>query len=304
MRCSPGTRRVLQGRVPRAPKRTRPPALRRLLLRGTCIALRLCVIAQRRRALRRACRPTPATQTRRRARRRSRRRVGRTLPTRRVRAMRSMRPAFPHCPHSPSFSSRHPLPLAALHSVGPSPRARDGTARAGSTMATVVLPGTPTVLGTPFEYPESALEYPRGHRWWSPGGCGALEGLPGCSGVLTMGAARVTGVHRCGGTAEGRACGAVVRRRVRLLCRGQQRVPGGLRADRDRGGVPHRRRRRGQDVCCRGGQLYRPAGLLLPHHQQCVVQHARGRRRQLLLAAAVRRCRHHRCAAIYMYVDR
>ena len=48
--------------------------------------------------------------------------------------------------------------------------------------------------------------------------------------------------HGCAAAAaraEGRACGAVVRRCVRVRCRGQQRVPGGLRADRDRGGVPH-----------------------------------------------------------------
>ncbi len=54
-----------------------------------------------------------------------------------------------------------------------------------------------------------------------------------------------TGVRGCRGTAQGRACGAVVRRRVPVRCRGQQRVPGGLRVDRDRGGVPHRGRRRG-----------------------------------------------------------
>jgi hypothetical protein len=49
------------------------------------------------------------------------------------------------------------------------------------------------------------------------------------------------------------ACRAVVRRRVRVRCRGQQRVPGALRADRDGGGVPHRGRRRGQD---RGSSWY------------------------------------------------
>jgi hypothetical protein len=41
------------------------------------------------------------------------------------------------------------------------------------------------------------------------------------------------------------ACRAVVHRCVRVRCRGQQRVPGGLRADRDRDGVPHRGDRRG-----------------------------------------------------------
>ncbi len=41
--------------------------------------------------------------------------------------------------------------------------------------------------------------------------------------------------------------GAVVRRCVRVRRCGQQLVPGGLCADRDRGGVPHRRRRRGHD---------------------------------------------------------
>jgi hypothetical protein len=51
---------------------------------------------------------------------------------------------------------------------------------------------------------------------------------------------------------RGRACGAVVRRRIRLRCRGHQRVPGGLRADRGRGGVPHRRCRRWQDLAIRG----------------------------------------------------
>jgi hypothetical protein len=97
---------------------------------------------------------------------------------------------------------------------------------------------------------------------------------------------------------------AVARRRVRVRCRGQQRVPGGLRADRGRGRVPHRRDRRGQDpeyvVPFRGDLLYLPAGLLLLHQQQqCVLQRPRGRRRQLWPTAAVRRTRHHRCAAAH-----
>ena len=95
-----------------------------------------------------------------------------------------------------------------------------------------------------------------------------------------------------------------LRRRVRVRCRGQQRVPGGLRADRDRGGVPHRRRRRGQDprvfAAFRGDQLSQPARLLLqPRHEHCVLEHPRRRRRQSFLPAAVRRRRYrtHRCAA-------
>jgi hypothetical protein len=36
LRCSPGTRRVLQGRGPRAQKRTRPPALRLCVVRLRC----------------------------------------------------------------------------------------------------------------------------------------------------------------------------------------------------------------------------------------------------------------------------
>jgi hypothetical protein len=111
---------------------------------------RVLSCAQRRPAFRHPFRPTSATPTRRRA----RRRAGRTLPTRQVRAMRSARPAFPHCPHSPLFSSRH-LPAArCIAQRWALPPARDGTARAGSTMAlrlaasAVVLPGIPTVLGT------------------------------------------------------------------------------------------------------------------------------------------------------------
>jgi hypothetical protein len=92
-----------------------------------------------------------------------------------------------------------------------------------------------------------------------------------------------------------------LRRRVRVRCRRQQRVPDGLCADRDRGGVPHRRRRRGQ-ACGVWGIPFRrqqprlPARLLL--HHQCVYEHPRGRRRRSFIPAAVRR-RHrtHRCAA-------
>jgi hypothetical protein len=77
-----------------------------------------------------------------------------------------------------------------------------------------------------------------------------------------------------------------LRRRVRVRCRGQQRVPGGLRADRDRGGVPHRRRRRGQDpgVAFRGDQLLLTAGMLLHYQQQlCVLECPRRRRRRSFL---------------------
>jgi hypothetical protein len=113
LRCSPGTRRVLQRRVPRAQKRTRPPALR--LLSGHSNALRLyaCARAQRRHACRQARprRATSATPTHPRAHRRSRRRAGRTLPTRRVRPMRMPCPPPPHT-HTP-FALRP----AALHCV-------------------------------------------------------------------------------------------------------------------------------------------------------------------------------------------
>ncbi len=106
-----------------------------------------------------------------------------------------------------------------------------------------------------------------------------------------------TGVRGCCSMAEGRACRAVVHRRVRVRCRGQQRVPGGLRADRGRGGVPHRRRRRGQDLWVDFfSGLRLPAGLLhLDHRQHCVLQPPPGRRRRSFLPAAVRR--HQRCAA-------
>jgi hypothetical protein len=90
--------------------------------------------------------------------------------------------------------------------------------------------------------------------------------------------------------------------RVHVRCRRQQFMPGGLRADRDSGGVPHRGRRRGQDRGgpFRGRLLYRPAGLLLLYkRQQCVLQHRPGRRRLLYRPAAVRRChRTNRCAAV------
>ncbi len=55
------------------------------------------------------------------------------------------------------------------------------------------------------------------------------------------------------------------RRRVHLRRRGQQRVPGGLRADRGRGGVPRRRRCRRQElgVAFRVDLPLHPAGLLV-----------------------------------------
>jgi hypothetical protein len=92
------------------------------------------------------------------------------------------------------------------------------------------------------------------------------------------------------------ACGAVVRRRVRVRTLKQQRLPFGLRADHDRGGVPHRRRRRGEDrgVAFLGDHLCLPAGLLLLV-QRSVLQPPYGRRRLQYGRAAVRR-RHHRCA--------
>jgi hypothetical protein len=104
------------------------------------------------------------------------------------------------------------------------------------------------------------------------------------------------------------ACGAVVRRRVRVRTLKQQQLPFGLRADRDRGGVPHRRRRRGQDrgVAFLGDRICLPAGLLLLV-QRSVLQPPYGRRRVFTGPAAVRR-RHHRCAAgrgrAWMYVHR
>jgi hypothetical protein len=112
--------------------------------------------------------------------------------------------------------------------------------------------------------------------------------------VLPPGAARVLACAAAAARPRGRACGAVVRRRVFVRRFGQQRVPGGLRADRGRGGVPHCGHRRGQDLWFRGDRPYLPAGLLLLKHP-CVLQHARGRRR-LLRTAAVR-FHHHRCAA-------
>jgi hypothetical protein len=45
-------------------------------------------------------------------------------------------------------------------------------------------------------------------------------------------AARVLECAAAAARPSGRACGAAMRRRVRVRCRGQQRVPGGLRADR------------------------------------------------------------------------
>jgi hypothetical protein len=93
--------------------------------------------------------------------------------------------------------------------------------------------------------------------------------------------------------------GPVLRRRLRVRRRRQQRVPGGLHSHREPGGVPHRGDRRGQElgVDFFGDRLFLPAGLLLRHQRQhCVLQCARGRRR-LLLTAALRRTRHHRCAA-------
>ena len=100
----------------------------------------------------------------------------------------------------------------------------------------------------------------------------------------------------CVGTAEGRTCCSVVCRRVRVRCRRQQRVPGGLRADRSRGRVPQRGNRRGhaRGERFRGDHLCPAAGLLLLDRQQLRVrQQRRGRRRLLSPPAAVRR--HHRC---------
>jgi hypothetical protein len=109
--------------------------------------------------------------------------------------------------------------------------------------------------------------------------CAALRrGLAVLDEVLpsTRGTARV--LHCTAAAAWPRAF--FVRRCVRVRRRGQQRVPGGLRADRDRGGVPHRGRRRGQDVFSRANRPCLPAGLLPPHQlERCVLQHARGRRR-------------------------
>jgi hypothetical protein len=145
-----------------------------------------------------------------------------------------------------------------------------------------------------------APEYSRRTRHGLPRrrtvGCPELAGgfgpyWRGCSRVLE-------GTPRRWQAEGGLACAGVVRRRVRVRCRGQQRVPGGLRADRDRGRVPHRGGRRGQDpvVAFRGDRLCLPARLHLRHRlQPCVLQHARGRRRRLLRAAAVRR-RDHRYA--------
>jgi hypothetical protein len=108
--------------------------------------VRVIARAQRRPAFRHPFRPTSATPTRPHVCRRRCRRG-------RVRAMRSTRPAFPALPPFPPFSPpATPVPLAAL--CWALPPARDGTARAGSTMAlrlaaaTVVLRGTPAVLGT------------------------------------------------------------------------------------------------------------------------------------------------------------
>ena len=174
MRCSPGTRRVLQGRVPRAPKRTRPPALRPRF--GRSISLTLSY-AQRRHPFRRARPrpPTSVTPTRPRARRPSRQRAGRTLPTRRVRAMRSARPAFPHCAHSPPFSTRH-LP-AALHCIalGPPP-GRVTALHAPEALwhcvrlaaATAVPRGRCEVLRQYWVLSSKCPAYHRGYREWSP----------------------------------------------------------------------------------------------------------------------------------------
>jgi hypothetical protein len=114
--------------------------------------------AQRRHLFRRARprRPTSATPTRPRPRRRSRRRAGRTSPTRRVRPMRvPCRPLALPPPRGPSpFPSpdRHcaqhcialgppPGPVTALH-------APESTMALRLAAATVVLRGTPAVLGT------------------------------------------------------------------------------------------------------------------------------------------------------------
>ncbi len=124
MRCSPGTRRVLQSRVPRAPKRTRPCPLRRLLLgahvlHSHCTRFIVCAAPTR------APTPVPAN-------------VGDTNPPTRATTFAPTRgPNFadptgesdaidatylPSLPPFPFFLLPPPPPLAALHSVGPSPR--------------------------------------------------------------------------------------------------------------------------------------------------------------------------------------
>jgi hypothetical protein len=103
--------------------------------------------------------------------------------------------------------------------------------------------------GTSARAGEGVHGYSRGlHQrcWRAVGSCGVLGGYSWVL-VVPLGdySARLRRHGR--GAAQGVTCGAVVRRRVRGRCRRQQRVPGGLRADRDRGGVPHRGGRRGQD---------------------------------------------------------
>ena len=138
MRCSPGTRRVLQAeyRVHRsAPLR---PHCGCCLVRSVALRLYACARAQRRHPCRRARprRPTSATPTRPRAPQPSRRRAGRTSPTRRVRADAPPRPA----PPDPSpFPAPLPFPLAptaaahSTYSVGPSAGGVTHCARGGST---------------------------------------------------------------------------------------------------------------------------------------------------------------------------
>ncbi len=96
-----------------------------------------------------------------------------------------------------------------------------------------------------------------------------------CSGWVPPGTPAVRlGVLECTAAAVGRGPRVpfVVRRCVRVRCFGQQRVPGGHRSDRGRGGVPHRGRRSGQDreFAFRADLAYRTERLLLLRQLQRV----------------------------------
>jgi hypothetical protein len=177
---------------------------------GTCT---ICVFAHAQR--RHPRRPTSVTPTRRRA----RRRAGPILPTRRVRDARATRTPSPHS-HNFQLPPSTPLLRTEFVSLGPPP-AIDRFA-----VATVVSRGYCKVLRWYYYCLEPAGT--ASGRW-------ASRGTQESSAVLTRNRAAL------------RRAPCIVRRRVRLRCQWQQRVPGGLRADRDRGGVPHRGRRRGQD---------------------------------------------------------
>ncbi len=172
MRCSPGTRRVLQRRSPRAQKRTRPPALR--LLSGLSNALRLYAFG--------ACTaPTPVpTGTP------APTNVGDTNPPTRAPTFAPTRgpnfadptgegdaigatflPSLP--PFPPFLLPPPPVPLTALHSVRPSPR-----------------------RVTALHAPEALWHY----VWHAaatavPKGSARCSGTQGSSGVLTRGRAAV-----------------------------------------------------------------------------------------------------------------